>query len=144
MKDLVAVLALLLGASAAQAQTLPDLKGTWIGKGKTVVFGTGAHHPGAPSDPDTPRVHDFEFTVVITHQEGSLAWGYTSSRVADTREPIALAVASDGKMVVGSDTNGSLHMTVVSADRMENCYTHTGLGPGKSIVANCAMFDRKK
>ena len=35
-------------------------------------------------------------------------------------------------------------MTVVSADRMENCYTHTGLGPGKSIVANCAMFDRKK
>src|SRR5688572_11145327 len=142
MKYVVLVLAFLLGASAAQAQTVPDLKGTWIGKGKSVVFGTNPHHPGAPPDAATPRVQDFEFTFVITNQEGRLAWGYSSSSVAATREPFALAVASDGKTIVGSDTDGSLRMTLVSADRMELCYTHSGLSPSKSIVATCEMFDR--
>src|SRR3954462_2252899 len=113
MKYLVAVLALLLGASAAQAQTVPDLKGTWTGKGKSVVYGTNPHHPGAAPDPNTPRIRDFEFTFVITNQEGRLAWGYSSSSVAATREPFALAVASDGKTIVGSDTDGSLHMILV-------------------------------
>ena len=44
MRHLVCALAL-LGAMAtgAQAQsTIPDLKGTWSGKGKSIVFGSHA------------------------------------------------------------------------------------------------------
>src|SRR3954447_12987834 len=55
MRHLVFAVAL-LGATAAgaQAQTaIPDLKGTWSGKGKSIVFGSHAHHPGSqtPNDP---------------------------------------------------------------------------------------------
>ena len=49
MRHLVFALALLgATATAAQAQTaIPDLKGTWSGKGKSIVFGSHAHHPGS-------------------------------------------------------------------------------------------------
>ena len=48
MRCLVFALALLgAAATAAPAQdAIPDLKGTWTGKGKSIVFGTHAHHPG--------------------------------------------------------------------------------------------------
>jgi len=144
MKYLVAVLALLLGASAAQAQNVPDLKGTWTGKGKSVVYGTNPHHPGASSDANTPRIRDYEFTLVVTGQEGPLAWGQSHSSVSAATEPFAWAVASDGKTIVGSDTDGYHSLTVISPDRMELCYTHAGISPSKSIVATCGMIDRKK
>jgi hypothetical protein len=143
MKYILAILALVLAASA-QAQTVPDLKGTWTAKGKSVIFGTNIHHPGAAPNETTPRVDDFEYTVVVTGQSGRLAWGYSASKVATTREPFAWAIASDGKTVVGSDTDGSYHISLQSADRMELCYTHPALSPSKSIVAVCEMYDRKK
>jgi hypothetical protein len=35
-------------ATAACAQdTVPDLKGIWSGKGKSIVFGNNPHHPGS-------------------------------------------------------------------------------------------------
>jgi hypothetical protein len=143
MKYVLAMLALVLAASA-QAQTVPDLKGTWIGKGKSLVYGSNEHNPGAPTSETTPRVRELEFTLVVTGQDGRLAWGYSLSSAAATREPFAWAMMSDGKTIVGSDTDGSFHIVLVSADRLEQCYTHTGLSPGKSIVATCKMLDRKK
>ena len=144
MKYLVAVLAVLLVASAAQAQTVPDLKGTWTGKGKSVVYGGNPHHPGAPPDANTPRIRDWEFTMVVTGQEGPLVWGQSHSSVSAATEPFAWAFASDGKTIVGSDTDGYHRLTVISPDRMELCYTHAGLSPSKSIVATCGMIERTK
>jgi hypothetical protein len=49
MKSLAFALAL-LGAAAAGAHAqsaIPDLKGTWSGKGKSIVFGNHPHHPGS-------------------------------------------------------------------------------------------------
>jgi hypothetical protein len=143
MKYVLAILALVLAASA-QAQTVPDLKGTWIFKGKSVVFGTNPHHPTGPAIDPTPRIRDADFTFVITGQEGRLAWGYNFSSVSAAHEPMAWAIATDGKTVVGADTDGSYRLTVVSADRLELCYTHSGLSLSKSIVATCEMMDRKK
>jgi hypothetical protein len=144
MRVIALMLAVVFAATAAQAQSVPDLKGTWNGKGKSLVFGTNPHHPGSPPDPATPRVRDVEFTLVITNQDGALAWGYSFSSVANTREPMALAIAADGKSVIGSDTDGSYRLTLVSGDRMDMCYTHTGLSPSKSIVATCYMMNRRK
>ena len=90
------------------------------------------------------RVVEFDFTFVVAGQEGSLAWGYNFSSASASREPFAWAVASDGKTIVGADTDGSYRLSVVSADRMELCYTHPGTSPSKSIVATCEMMDRKK
>ena len=144
MKYLVAILALLLGASAAQAQTVPDLKGTWNGKGKSVVFGTNPHHPGAQPDAATPRIREFEFTMVVTGQEGALAWGYNFSSLSPAHEPFAWAVAADGKTVIGADTDGYYTISLLSADRLQLCYAHAGVSPSKSIVAVCSAYDRKK
>ena len=145
MKHLAATLAL-IGATtaAAQAQTVPDLKGTWTGTGKSVVFGTHPHHPGESGAADTPRLRDIEALHVVTGQEGRLAWGHSSSAVADTREPFAWAISRDNRTIVGSDMDGYFRIALISANRMEKCYTHAGVSPSKSVVATCYVMDRKK
>lgn len=115
MRHLVFALAL-LGATAtgAQAQTaIPDLKGTWSGKGKSIVFGSHAHHPGSQTPNDPPRVRDIEATYVVEGQDGRLVWGRSASAVADTKEPFAWAISSDNKTIVGADMDGYFLITLV-------------------------------
>jgi hypothetical protein len=144
MRRVVFVLALLCaGAISARAQdAIPDLKGTWSGKGKAIVFGTHAHHPGSQTTADPPRVRDIEATHTVEGQDGRLAWGRSSSAVADTKEPFTWAIASDNKTIVGADMDGYFRITLISPDRMEKCYTHNGASPSRSVVATCYMMDR--
>ena len=146
MRCFVFALALLgIAATAARAQdAIPDLKGTWSGKGKSIVFGSHPHHPGSQTTADPPRVRDIEATHIVEGQDGRLAWGHSSSAVADTKEPFAWAISSDNKTIVGADVDGYFRITLVSPDRMEKCYTHNGLSPSKSIVATCYLMDRVK
>jgi hypothetical protein len=146
MKRLVLALAFLSSAAiAAPAQdAIPDLKGTWTGKGKSIVFGTHAHHPGSQTTADPPRVRDIEATYVVEGQDGRLAWGRSASAVADTKEPFAWAIASDNRTIVGADLDGYFRITLLSPDRMEKCYTHSGTSPSGSVVATCHMMDRVK
>jgi hypothetical protein len=146
MRGLVLALAL-LGATAMSARAqdaIPDLKGTWTGKGKSIVFGTHPHHPGSQTANDPPRVRDIEATHTVEGQEGRLAWGRSSSAVADTKEPFAWAIASDNKTIVGADMDGYFRITLISPDRMEKCYAHNGTSPTRSVVATCYVMDRVK
>jgi hypothetical protein len=132
-------------ATAVRAQdAIPDLKGTWTGKGKSIVFGSHAHHPGTQTTADPPRVRDIEATYIVDGQDGRLVWGRSSSTVADTKEPFAWALASDNKTIVGADLDGYFHITLTSPDRMEKCYTHNAIGPSRSVVATCHMMERVK
>ena len=146
MRHLVFALALVsIAATAAGAQdAIPDLKGTWSGKGKSIVFGSHAHHPGTQTTADPPRVRDIEATYVVDGQDGRLVWGRSSSAVADTKEPFAWAISSDNKTIIGADLDGYFHITLMSPDRMEKCYVHNGLSPSKSVVATCHVMDRVK
>jgi hypothetical protein len=146
MRRCVLALAMIVAATAgARAQgAIPDLKGTWTGKGKVVVWGTGDHHPGTPTSADAPRVRDIEATHVVEGQEGRVAWGRSSSAAANTKEPFAWAIASDNKTILGSDMDGYFRITLVSRNRIEKCYVHNGLSPSKSVVATCYMMDRKR
>ena len=46
MRYCALILADVGAATAARAQdAIPDLKGTWSGKGKVIIFGGHAHHP---------------------------------------------------------------------------------------------------
>src|SRR5262245_23950573 len=88
----------ILGAAATPAcaqDAIPDLKGTWTGKGKSIVFGNNAHHAGRQSTSSPPRVRDIE---AIHGQEGRLAWGRSSSAAADTKEPFATTNRSSARM----------------------------------------------
>jgi hypothetical protein len=132
-------------ATVARAQdAIPDLKGTWTGKGKSIVFGSHAHHPGTQTTADPPRVRDIEATYIVDGQDGRLVWGRSSSTVADTKEPFAWAIASDNKTIIGADLDGYFHITLTSPDRIEKCYTHNGISPSRSVVATCHMMERVK
>ena len=146
MKHLVIALALVgAAATGARAQdTVPDLKGTWTGKGKSIVFGTHQHHPGSQTPADPPRVRDIDATHTVEGQDGRLAWGRSSSAVADTKEPFAWAIASDNRNIVGADMDGYFRITLTAPDRMEKCYVHNGVGPTRSIVATCYVMERAR
>jgi hypothetical protein len=146
MKCIVFALALVgAAATAAHAQdAIPDLKGTWTGKGKSIVFGNHPHHPGTQTAADPPRVRDIEATHTVEGQEGRVAWGRSSSTVADTKEPFAWAISSDNKSIVGADMDGYFRITLISPDRMEKCYVHNGTSPTHSVVAACYAMDRVK
>jgi hypothetical protein len=146
MRLLVFALAL-VGAAATSARpqgAIPDLKGTWSGKGKSIVFGTHERHPGSQMTADPPRVRDIEATHTVDGQEGRLAWGLSSSAVADTKEPFAWVIASDNKTIIGADVDGYFRITLIGPDRMEKCYAHNGTSPGRSIVATYYTMDRVK
>ena len=77
-----ATLGATLGAAATSAhaqRAVPDLKGSWTGKGKVVVLGSGDHHPGTQTPTDPARVRDLETTHVVEGQDGQVAWGRSSS-----------------------------------------------------------------
>ena len=136
---------LVAAATCAHAQSaIPDLRGTWTGKGKSIVFGSGDHHPGSQTAADPPRVRDIEATHTVEGQDGRLAWGRSSSKVADTKEPFAWVISSDNKTIFGVDMDGHFQITLISPNRMEKCYTHNSLSPSRSVVAACYMMDRVK
>ena len=141
----VAVMLTVMGLStgAAAQNAIPDLKGTWTGKGESVVFGSNQHHPGAQTG-DAPRVGEIEFNFVVTGQVGRGAWGYSYSDVGPTREPFAWSLSTTGRTAIGADTVGYFQITLESADLMELCYAHNQLSPSRSIVTSCAMYKRTK
>ncbi|HET7715307.1 MAG TPA: hypothetical protein VFK86_06740 [Bauldia sp.] len=143
----IAVAGLLCGlATAAIAQdAVPDLKGTWIGTSKAVVFGNNAFHPGTDTPSGPPRVREVEFTMEITGQDGRVFWGQAWSNADPSiRETLALALAADGRTIVGADSDGAHYMTLVSPDRIERCYANPGTSPSGSIVAACGFYERMR
>jgi len=123
---------------------IPDLKGTWTGKGKSIVFGNNAHHAGKQTIANPPRVRDIEAIYVVEGQDGRLVWGRSSSAAANTKEPFAWAIASDNKSIVGADMDGYFRITLLSPDRMEKCYAQNAARPSRSIVASCQIMERAK
>jgi hypothetical protein len=149
MKDLIiAIIAWAVAVtalSAARAQdAIPDLRGTWTGKGQVVVLGHGDHHPGKQTASDPPRVRDIAATHTVDGQQGRVAWGRSSSAAADTKEPFAWAISSDNRSIVGADLDGYFRITLLAPDRMEKCYVHNGTSPSRSVVATCYVMDRKR
>lgn len=145
MRYFAFALALVSVVSAARAQdAIPDLKGTWSGKGQSIVFGNNPHHSGSQTVSDPPRVRDFDFTFMVDGQNGRLVWGYSFSSVAATHVPFAWAISANNKSIIGANTHGNFQMTVMSPDRIEMCYSHTGLSLDGSIVATCFMMERAK
>lgn len=145
MRQLISALLALAGVAAAHAQdAIPDLRGTWTGKGKSIVFGNHPHHPGSQAATEPPRVREIEATYVVDGQDGRLAWGRSSSAVADTKEPFAWAITGDNRSIIGADVDGNFRITLLGPDRMEKCYVHNGIGPTKSVVATCYEMTRKR
>lgn len=142
---LALVLAVTGAATVARSEdAIPDIRGTWTGKGKVLVYGNNVHNPGTQTMAEPPRVRDIEMTDVVEGQEGQLAWGRSSSKTMDTKEPFAWTISADNKSIVGADMDGYFKVTLLGPDKMEKCYVHSGISPSKSIVATCYAMDRVK
>jgi len=132
-------------ATAQAQQRVPDLKGTWSGKGKAVVLGANAHHPGTQRASDAARVREIAATHVVEGQDGRLAWGHSTSAAAgDTKDPFVWALTGDNRTIIGADSDGHFRITLTGRDRMDKCYVHNGLSPSGSIVAACYTMTRKR
>ena len=143
MRRLVVIAAaLIVTATAGVAQSpIPDLKGTWKGTGKILLFGTTEHLTGSPQN---AVVRDLEVTQTVAGQDGPLIWGTTSSANNDSKEPFAWALSQDNKTIVGADTDGYYRIAILSADQIEKCYAQNALGPRQAIVATCFVMNRIK
>jgi hypothetical protein len=143
---LALVLAVTGAATAVHSEdAIPDIKGTWTGKGKVLVYGNNVHNPGTQTMAEPPRVRDIEMTDVVEgQQDGRLAWGRSSSKTMDTKEPFAWTISADNKSIIGADMDGYFKVTLLGPDKMEKCYVHSGMGPSKSIVATCYAMERAK
>jgi hypothetical protein len=143
MKGYAATLAIIgfLPAAAAAQDAIPDLKGTWRGVGKILLYGNTEHLSGAPG---AAVIRDLDVSHTVIGQEGRLLWGTTSSTNNDSKEPFAWAMSSDNKTILGADTDGYYRLTVVSADRIEKCYVQNSAGPRQAIVATCFMMNKVK
>jgi hypothetical protein len=148
MKVLVLAAAILgVAVSAVSAQqdaAVPDLKGTWSGKGKAIVLGANAYHPGAKGKAAQPRVREITATHVVEGQDGRVAWGRSSTTDADRKEQFVWALTNDNRSIIGADLDGYFRITLITPDRMEKCYVHNGTSPSRSVVATCYLMDRVK
>ena len=139
------VILLATAATNTRAQNMiPDLKGTWSGKGKVIVFGSHTHHPGSETIADPPRVREIEVTHVVEGQDGRVAWGRSSSAIADAKEPFAWTLNNDNRWIFGADVDGYFWINLITPDRMEKCYVQNGASPSRSVVATCYLMDRLK
>ena len=145
MRILLPVLLCGLASAALAQEAVPDLTGTWVGTAKSVVFGPTRFHPGDEAAADQPRVRELEWTMEIAGQDGRVFWGEAWS-AADpaVRDTLALALAADGKTIVGAGNDGTHLMTLVASDRIERCFTQPGTGPSGSIVTACGFYERAK
>jgi hypothetical protein len=139
---IVAALAAGFATAAMADDAVPDLKGVWTGVARGVVFGSGAHQPGAQKITDPPRIREVPFTYHIDKQDGRLMWG--TSEGGGFTEILAWTLSADDKTIIGADTDGYFHATLLGPDRMESCYAQAGVSPTNSIVAACGTFERKK
>lgn len=145
MRILIATAVCALASAAFAQDAAPDLTGTWVGTGKSVVFGQNKFHPGSAKAGDPPRIRELEYTMEIKGQDGRLFWGEAWSTADPAkRDTLALAIAADGQTIVGADNDGAHYMTLVSPDRIERCYAHPGSSPSGSIVAACGFYERVK
>lgn len=142
MKTSLAALALVLGCAAcsqapAAKESMPDLKGTWVGTSDSIVRGTAPHH--APATGAQPLVDHVRFTLSITGQDGRRFWGTVSG--GSTTEPVIGVIALDGKSIVARDNDGLLEGTIVDADTIDSVYSHNN---GTSAVAAANRWKRQK
>jgi hypothetical protein len=94
-----------LAAAALAQDAVPDLKGTWKGTGKIMLFGTTEHLIGSPQN---AVVRNLPVTHTVTGQDGRLLWGTTSSANNDSKEPFASALSADNKTILGADTDATI------------------------------------
>lgn len=129
--------------TGANAQTIPDLKGTWVVEGLTAISDGPTNHSGdaAPGPATSGKYNLFElkFTYQVDGQDGLRFWGTTYSK--QDSERLLGSLSAGGKRVAMISEDGYADGELIDADTIDFCYRH--ITEKHSVVA-CGLLKRQK
>jgi hypothetical protein len=140
---LLGLAALCAQSGLAAAQSVPDLKGVWAGKAKTIVSGVMRHNSAAmPSTPaGSHRLAELTYTLTIEGQQDSRFWGTFASPAMS--EAFIGIIAPDGKRIRMSQMNGGVFDGfMVDNNSFEVLFTQSK-GDGTAAVGT-TVYTRQK
>jgi hypothetical protein len=110
------------------AADMPSLVGTWTGQRDRIAKLEGRRGGLA--------------TLVITEQQGNTFTGHLkrSNPTGDEDEPLWGAFAPGGRLIMGSDDEGTYIFDLVDQNTLDYCYSETGRSP-RSV---CARLTRQR
>src|SRR5215468_9282638 len=121
------ILATLVSGRALSAD-VPSLVGTWTGQRDRIAKVEGRRGGLA--------------TLVITQQQGNTFVGRLkrSNPTGDEEEPLRGAFTPGGKLMMGSDDEGTYIFSLIDQNTLDYCYSETGASP-RSV---CARLTRQR
>jgi hypothetical protein len=129
---------ILIQPEAANAQTVPNLVGTWKGSAQAVFLGSNPYRPnrnaGANYSPDVR-----EFTFVIKEQNDNRFSGESTD--GKRTEKLIGGISPDNKSGIVLDDDGQYVFTIRDNDTLDSCYSHSN---AKSKVVSCYSWKRQK
>ena len=114
-------------ATPVLAQSV-SLVGTWVGERDRIAKIEGRRSGRA--------------TLVITEQQGNTFAGHLirSNATGDEDEPLWGAFTPGGKLMIGSDDEGTYLFSLINRNTLDYCYSETGASP-RSV---CARLTRQR
>ncbi len=128
MKALSAVLFAILVSMPASAEDAVSLLGTWTGQRDRIAKVEGRRGGLA--------------TLVVTEQQGNTFAGRLkrSNPTGDEEEPLWGAFTPGGKLIMGSDDEGTYIFSLIDQNTLDYCYSETGPSP-RTV---CARLTRQR
>jgi|SRR4051812_11131644 hypothetical protein len=105
-----------------------SLVGTWVGERDRIAKDGGRRGGQA--------------TLVITEQQGRTFSGHLkrANPGGDEDEPLWGAFSPDGRLIMGSDDEGTYLFTLIDPNTLDYCYSETG----KTARTVCARLTRQR
>ena len=122
-------------------ESIPDMKGDWVGKSYSIIAGSGSHWPTSAGTFEKPGLLEKDLVIRVTQQVDRRFWGVTilSGGGEKTEEPfIGELTGKDHHYAVFVDTDG-YWSGEIDGDVFSFCYTQAGaVHDGKtSSVISC-------
>jgi hypothetical protein len=109
-------------------ESIPDLRGDWVGTTYTIIAGHGGHWPTSVGTFEKPGLYQKDLVIRVTQQADRRFWGVTiiSGSGQKTQEPfIGELTGKDHRYAVFVDTDGYFSGEI-SGDVLSFCYTQAG------------------
>jgi hypothetical protein len=141
MKLLIAVLTSFV-FSAAMAQQVPNVIGTWVGETNDALIGAGRHYPGGKAG--EIRFVKEKITYKFDRQENRAFSGVVT--IAGVNVPIVGSFAGDLMSGAMADKDGVYSFKMMDSKKMNLCFATTTVNPADKAsgpVADCHDVVRK-
>jgi hypothetical protein len=132
----LALSAMVTATGSTNAQSVPNLVGTWKGTAQAIQMGVNPYR-APPSSAPVFSTNPMEFTVTIVEQKDNR---FTGKKAAGERsETLIGAISPNNQSGVILDDDGQYLFTLRDQNTLDVCYNH--LNPSGKVVA-CYTWKR--